>query len=180
MPSTGAIDNSFVNNKGLLLFRMSGASHAFHTRVNFARSLFRTGILDHTTEGWVVLFRCVCSTYATLCRGPGLRTRPRLTQLFCGILVRRVGSLNARTHRCWRRPTHFLPGTIRAARFAKSLYRFAGSSEGSGVVRNRERPDRRARLPRRLPSALLISPRLLWRLRPPSPPRSASPGLSRD
>ena len=67
---------------------MSDEDHSIHTREKFACGLFRSGILDHSTAGWVVLFRCMCSTYATGCRGPGLRTRPRLTQLFRRIRVR--------------------------------------------------------------------------------------------
>ena len=82
------INNSFINNKRIWLYWMSDEDHSIHTREKFACGLFRSGILDHTPTGWVVLFRCMCSTYATGCRGPGLRTRPRLTQLFRRIRVR--------------------------------------------------------------------------------------------
>jgi hypothetical protein len=81
MPDARAINNSFVNNKGFLFFQISGSRHSIHARLKFARRLFRLGMLGHGKGRWVVLFRSVCPTYATVCRGPGLRTRPRLILL---------------------------------------------------------------------------------------------------
>ncbi len=192
-PNTGAINNSFVNNKGYLLFRMSADVHSFHTRQNFACGLFRSGILDHAAEGWVVLFRCVCSTYATLCRGPGLRTRPRLTKLLgrstvlsedkpklaCGRVDSRAFLAKIEDY-CGRDDRH-----KSETESARSSVGFGRSADQSLVARNRERPDRQEPLPRRLPSALLLFLlRLPWLLRQSSRlpwlRRSASHGPSRD
>jgi hypothetical protein len=81
VPDACAINNSFVDNKVLFSFIRSGGDRSIHTQQVFRVRPLSAEILDQAKVGRVVLFRSLCSTYATVCREPGLRARPRLTKL---------------------------------------------------------------------------------------------------
>jgi hypothetical protein len=133
MPDARAVNNSFVNNKGFLLFQVTGNRRSIHTRQNFACGLFRLGMLGQGKVRTVVLFRSVCPTYATVCRGPGLRTRLRLILVLESSLgVPRDCWTHTRV-RNWGKPMSLATGTSRFVRLRKSFCGFAVRSSNRAL-----------------------------------------------
>jgi len=85
-----AKSNPFTDNERFRAFSVVGRSQPVRTR----RGILARPISKRNTRPsrgqWVVLFRRMCSTYATLCRGTGLRPRPRLPRFLNEF--RRAGS----------------------------------------------------------------------------------------